>query len=55
MDFDIAVFDEASQITEPCALIPLVKRMKRAMMVGDQFPPFVIFKKKNSPCYIVVT
>ena len=47
--FDIAVFDEASQITEPCALIPLVKRMKRAMMVGDQFVHYSLFffKKKK--------
>jgi superfamily I DNA and/or RNA helicase len=36
VDFDIAIIDEASQITEPCALIPLVKGIKRAMMVGDQ-------------------
>ncbi|KAG2003690.1 RNA helicase [Coprinopsis cinerea AmutBmut pab1-1] len=33
--FDIAIIDEASQITEPCALIPLVKGVKRAIMVGD--------------------
>jgi regulator of nonsense transcripts 1 len=35
-DFDIAVIDEASQITEPCALIPLVKGVKKGIMVGDQ-------------------
>jgi superfamily I DNA and/or RNA helicase len=35
-DFDIALIDEASQITEPCALIPLVKGIKRAIIVGDQ-------------------
>lgn len=35
-DFDIALIDEASQITEPCALIPLVKGTKRAILVGDQ-------------------
>ena len=29
------VVDEASQITEPCALIPLVKGARRAVMVGD--------------------
>ncbi|KDR76562.1 hypothetical protein GALMADRAFT_450547 [Galerina marginata CBS 339.88] len=34
-DFDIALIDEASQITEPCALIPLVKGIKRAVIVGD--------------------
>ncbi|KAH9477349.1 Regulator of nonsense transcripts 1-like protein [Psilocybe cubensis] len=34
-DFDIALIDEASQITEPCALIPLVKGTKRAVIVGD--------------------
>lgn len=34
--FDIAIIDEASQITEPCALIPFVKGVKRGIMVGDQ-------------------
>ncbi|KAF9556779.1 RNA-directed RNA polymerase [Agrocybe pediades] len=34
-DFDIALIDEASQITEPCALIPLSKGIKRAVIVGD--------------------
>lgn len=36
VDFDVALIDEASQITEPCALIPLVKTIKRAVIVGDQ-------------------
>jgi regulator of nonsense transcripts 1 len=36
MDFDIALIDEASQITEPCALIPLVKGTRQAILVGDQ-------------------
>ncbi len=36
MDFDIALIDEASQITEPVALIPLVKGCQRAVLVGDQ-------------------
>ncbi|KAI0712794.1 RNA dependent RNA polymerase-domain-containing protein [Cerioporus squamosus] len=36
VDFDIALIDEASQITEPCALIPLVKGCERAVLVGDQ-------------------
>ena len=36
MDFDTVLIDEASQITEPCALIPLVKGCKRAVLVGDQ-------------------
>ncbi|KAF9494277.1 RdRP-domain-containing protein [Pleurotus eryngii] len=35
VDFEIALIDEASQITEPCALIPLVKGVKRAVLVGD--------------------
>ena len=55
VDFDIAVFDEASQIMEPCAAIPLVKGIKRAMMVGDQFVHYsalVLKKKRNSPCCI---
>jgi superfamily I DNA and/or RNA helicase len=36
VDFDIVLIDEASQITEPCALIPLVKGSQRAVLVGDQ-------------------
>lgn len=36
-DFDIVVIDEASQVTEPCALIPLVKGCKQAILVGDQY------------------
>lgn len=36
INFDIALIDEASQITEPCALIPFVKGVKRGIMVGDQ-------------------
>ena len=55
MDFDIVVFDEASQITESCASIPLLKGIKRAMMVGDQFVHYsalVLKKKRNSPCCI---
>ncbi|KAJ3528070.1 hypothetical protein NMY22_g9549 [Coprinellus aureogranulatus] len=42
-DFDIAIIDEASQITEPCALIPFVKGVKKGIMVGDhvQLRPLV--------------
>jgi len=36
VDFEIVIIDEASQITEPCALIPLVKGCQRAVLVGDQ-------------------
>ncbi|KAJ7639972.1 putative restrictase [Mycena polygramma] len=35
VDFHIALIDEASQITEPCALIPLVKGTRQAILVGD--------------------
>ncbi|KAI1783489.1 putative restrictase [Ganoderma leucocontextum] len=35
IDFDTVLIDEASQITEPCALIPLVKGCARAILVGD--------------------
>ncbi|RPD72239.1 hypothetical protein L226DRAFT_467312, partial [Lentinus tigrinus ALCF2SS1-7] len=35
VDFDTVLIDEASQITEPCALIPLVKGCERAVLVGD--------------------
>lgn len=36
-DFDIVIIDEASQITEACALIPLVKGCRKAVLVGDQY------------------
>ena len=35
-NFDLVLIDEASQITEPVALIPLVKGCRRAILVGDQ-------------------
>ena len=34
--FEIVLIDEASQITEPAAMIPLVKGCHTAVMVGDQ-------------------
>lgn len=36
VDFDVVIVDEASQITEACTLIPLVKGCQRAVLVGDQ-------------------
>jgi hypothetical protein len=36
LDFSDVVVDEASQVTEPTTLIPLVKGCKRAVLVGDQ-------------------
>jgi len=41
-EFDIALIDEASQITEACALIPLVKGVKRAVLVGDQLSKAIL-------------
>ncbi|KAF9237759.1 RNA dependent RNA polymerase-domain-containing protein [Melanogaster broomeanus] len=35
VEFDTVLIDEASQITEPCSLIPLVKGCQRAVLVGD--------------------
>jgi superfamily I DNA and/or RNA helicase len=35
-NFEVAIIDEASQITEACALIPLVKGCRQAVLVGDQ-------------------
>ncbi|KAG6331888.1 hypothetical protein ID866_7202 [Astraeus odoratus] len=35
VNFDTVLVDEASQITEPCALIPLVKGSERVVLVGD--------------------
>jgi len=42
-DFDIVLIDEASQVTEPVALIPLVKGCQKAVLVGDhvQLRPMV--------------
>ena len=37
INFEIVIIDEASQITEACALIPLVKGCKKAVLVGDQY------------------
>jgi hypothetical protein len=42
LEFDLAVVDEAGQISIPNLLVPLV-RSRRAMLVGDhnQLPPFI--------------
>lgn len=42
LEFDLAIVDEAGQISTPNLLVPLV-RSKRAMLVGDhqQLPPFL--------------
>lgn len=47
-DFEIVLIDEASQITEPAALIPLVKGCHTAVMVGDQYVPY-------RPCHFNVS
>jgi hypothetical protein len=36
INFETVIIDEASQITEPTALIPLVKGCRKAILVGDQ-------------------
>jgi len=36
LNFTVVLIDEASQITEGVALIPLVKGCQKAIMVGDQ-------------------
>ncbi|KAG8960959.1 hypothetical protein FRC03_005942 [Tulasnella sp. 419] len=35
IDFGLVIIDEASQVTEPDSLIPLVKGCKQAVLVGD--------------------
>jgi len=35
-NFSVVLIDEASQITEGVALIPLAKGSRKAIMVGDQ-------------------
>ena len=37
VDFEIAIIDEASQITEARALIPLVKGCREAVLIGTQY------------------
>ena len=51
VDFEITLIDEASQITEPCALIPLVKGITRAVIVGDQWVQLIVilFRVTDSP------
>jgi superfamily I DNA and/or RNA helicase len=34
-NFDVVIIDEASQLTEPATLVPLVKSCSRAILVGD--------------------
>ena len=34
-EFDVVIVDEASQLTEPATLVPLVKGCSRAILVGD--------------------
>ncbi|MEO0146342.1 MAG: IGHMBP2 family helicase [candidate division WOR-3 bacterium] len=45
-DFDLLVLDEATQATEPSALVPLIKA-RRAVLAGDhrQLPPTVISRE----------
>ncbi|MEO0249450.1 MAG: AAA domain-containing protein, partial [candidate division WOR-3 bacterium] len=45
-EFDLAVIDEATQATEPSALIPLIKA-RRAVLAGDhkQLPPTVVSRE----------
>eukprot|EP00899_Mesostigma_viride_P015525 jgi/Mesvir1/23974/Mv10737-RA.1 len=42
--FPLCVLDEASQCTEPCSLIPLMRGIQSVVMVGDprQLPPTVV-------------
>ena len=48
LDSDNAIIDEVSQITEPYALIPPVKGIKRAMMVGDQLAHYSLLLFSNT-------
>lgn len=41
MDFNIVLIDEASQVTEAVALIPLVKGCSKAVLVGDQYVDYL--------------
>ena len=48
VDSDIAIIDEVSQITEPYALMPFMKGIKRAMMVGDQLVHYSLLLFSNT-------
>jgi superfamily I DNA and/or RNA helicase len=39
VDFDVVLIDEASQITEPCALIPLVSKLSLPYMLTSLVQP----------------
>jgi KaiC/GvpD/RAD55 family RecA-like ATPase len=48
--FPIVLMDEATQATEPSALVPVVKGCRQLVLVGDhqQLPPTVISKRAES-------
>ena len=48
MDFDIAVIGEASPITKPCALVTLVKGIKRAMSLEISSSAIRSFDKEET-------
>lgn len=37
VNFEVVIIDEATRIAEACALSPLVKGCKKAILVGDQY------------------
>ena len=45
--FKLCALDEASQATEPAALIPLLAQCQAAVLVGDpcQLPPTVVARR----------
>lgn len=46
-NFKLCALDEASQATEPAALIPLLSQCQAAVLVGDpcQLPPTVVSRR----------
>lgn len=48
--FEVVLIDEASQITEACALIPIVKGSHKAVLVGDQLSYFSLLFYLARPC-----
>ena len=57
MKFDVLILDEASQITEPTALLPIVcSRATKMILVGDpkQLPPIVADSRRDSPLNITL-
>lgn len=55
--FRVCALDEASQATEPAALIPLLSQCQAAVLVGDpcQLPPTVVSRQVGCSKQVLTT